>query len=116
MLVLVLPLWAGSSFVILVIVQQIRMKFFEAFFTKRPRVRKLPKVDITKRFALIGRVGQGSMSKVWRARDLKTGKVVALKVLDKEKTLKLESRFQVRNRPLEGDIAIRLKHQNVVTT
>ena len=39
-----------------------------------------------KRFDLLGRTGQGSMSKVWRARDKQLGRTVCLKVLDKEKT------------------------------
>ena len=47
---------------------------------------KVPKLDVTKRFQLIGRVGQGSMSKVWRAIDGNTGRTVALKLLDIDKT------------------------------
>jgi serine/threonine protein kinase len=83
------------------------------FFQQKPKVNR---VDVTKRFDLIGRVGQGSMSKVWRARDSMSGKIVALKVLDKEKTLKLEARFKGRNKPSEGEIAMQLKHPNVVRT
>jgi len=56
------------------------------------------------------------MSKVWRARDVLSGKIVALKVLDREKTTKLESRFKGLNRPSEGEIAIGLRHLNVVKT
>jgi len=74
------------------------------------------KTDITKRFNLIGRVGQGSMSKVWRATDLKSGRTVALKVLDKEKTAKYESRFQGSNKPSEGEVAVSLHHPNIVKT
>lgn len=83
------------------------------FFQKKPKVNR---IDVTKRFDLIGRVGQGSMSKVWRARDSMSGKIVALKVLDKEKTRKLEDRFKGRNKPSEGEIAIQMKHPNVVRT
>ena len=83
------------------------------FFQKKPKVNR---VDVTRRFDLIGRVGQGSMSKVWRARDSMTGKIVALKVLDKEKTIRLEARFTGRNKPSEGEIAMQLKHPNVVRT
>lgn len=83
------------------------------FFQQKPRIAK---TDITKRFDLIGRVGQGSMSKVWRARDTMSGRMVALKVLDKEKTQKLEARFTGRNKPSEGEIAMQLKHPNVVQT
>lgn len=83
------------------------------FFRKKPKVNR---VDVTRRFDLIGRVGQGSMSKVWRARDSLTGKIVALKVLDKEKTIRLEARFQGRNKPSEGEVAMQLQHPNVVRT
>lgn len=74
------------------------------------------KIDINKRFNLIGRVGQGSMSKVWRAVDLQTGRPVALKVLDKEKTAKFELRFQGLNKPSEADVAVSLHHPNIVKT
>ena len=75
-----------------------------------------PRTDINKRFNLIGRVGQGSMSKVWRAVDLQTGRPVALKVLDKEKTAKFEARFQGLNKPSEADVAVSLHHPNIVKT
>lgn len=74
------------------------------------------RVDIEKRFDLLNRVGQGSMSKVWRAVDKTTGKTVALKVLDKAKTIRLEQRFVGLNKPREGEIAVVLKHPNVVRT
>ena len=89
------------------------MAFFRKIFSKKPRIKK---TEITRRFDLIARVGQGSMSKVWRARDTKTGQTVALKVLDKEKTERLESRFVGMTRPPEGEIAISLKHPHIVTT
>ena len=75
-----------------------------------------PKTDIAKRFNLIGRVGQGSMSKVWRATDLQSGRTVALKILEKEKTAKYESRFQGLNKPSEGEVAVSLQHPNIVKT
>jgi len=58
------------------------MNFLKRFFSKDSRA---PRVNIKQRFELIGRVGQGSMSKVWRAKDFNSGKLVALKVLHKEK-------------------------------
>src|SRR5262249_10258301 len=60
---------------------------FAKIFGKGPRS-KLPRIDVSKRFDLLGRTGQGSMSKVWRARDRRIGRVVCLKVLDKIKTAK----------------------------
>jgi serine/threonine protein kinase len=89
------------------------LQFFKSLFNKNPRIQK---VDLTKRFELIGRVGQGSMSKVWRARDSMTGRMVALKILDKEKTDKLNSRFKGLNKPTESEIASSLSHPNIVNT
>lgn len=56
------------------------------------------------------------MSKVWRATDSKTGRMVCLKVLDKVKTESLKRRFVGKNRPEEGEIAVALDHPNVVRT
>jgi eukaryotic-like serine/threonine-protein kinase len=89
------------------------MNFLKRFFSKAPRI---PRVNIKQRFELIGRVGQGSMSKVWRARDFNTGKIVALKVLHKQKTLELESRFTGLNKPKEGEIAVQFHHPHIVKT
>lgn len=77
---------------------------------------KVEKTDIEKRFNLIARVGQGSMSKVWRADDHVTGRFVAVKVLDKEKTRRYEKRFQGLAKPSEGEVALSLKHPNIVST
>lgn len=89
------------------------MNFFKNLFSGKP---KISRTDITKRFILQGRVGQGSMSKVWRATDTNTGRTVALKVLDKAKTEKLEERFKGLNKPSEGEIAVQLRHPNIVQT
>ena len=76
----------------------------------------LPIINVEKRFELLGRTGQGSMSKVWRARDRDTGKTVCLKVLDREKTLNFEKRFTGLKKPSEGAICMLLKHRNIVQT
>ena len=91
------------------------LKFFKALFKRTPKINK---VDIESRFQLISRVGQGSMSKVWRAHDRRLDKTVALKVLDFEKTKRLDSRFthMKSKKPTEGEIAIKLKHPHIVET
>jgi serine/threonine protein kinase len=89
------------------------MNFLKRLFQSRSRT---PPVDVERRFQLQNRVGQGSMSKVWKAVDTMTGRTVALKVLDKEKTLKLEQRFVGLNKPTEGMIAVVLNHPNIVRT
>ena len=85
------------------------------FGPKRPKS-KLPIVDVSKRFELIGRTGQGSMSKVWRARDKNIGRIVCLKILDKEKTAKFDARFPGLKRPSEGAVMMMLHHPNIVKT
>jgi serine/threonine protein kinase len=77
---------------------------------------KLPRIKVRTRFELLGRTGQGSMSKVWRARDRTLGRVVCVKILDKEKTAKFEARFPGLHRPMEGAICTALRHKNVVQT
>jgi serine/threonine protein kinase len=83
---------------------------------KGPRAPVMPRVDVRKRFDLMGRMGQGSMSKVWRARDRSLGKVVCVKILDKVKVGKFEARFHGLNKPTEGAVAFSLKHKNIVPT
>jgi len=81
-----------------------------------PARRNLAIVNIERRFDLLARTGQGSMSKVWRAIDKKSGRTVCLKVLDREKTAKFEARFVGLKRPLEGEILTQLVHPNIVKT
>jgi serine/threonine protein kinase len=76
----------------------------------------LPRIDVRKRFDLLNTTGQGSMSKVWKARDKSLGRVVCVKLLDKEKTAKFEARFPGVNKPREGAICMVLRHKNIVQT
>ena len=89
------------------------MKFFRSIFGRRD---SSTKTDVSQRFDLISRLGTGSMSKVWRAVDRNHGKVVALKILDMEKTLRYESRFADRVKPTEGEVACQLHHSHIVHT
>lgn len=84
-------------------------------FASKPK-HGLPIVNVSKRFELLGRTGQGSMSRVWRARDNKLGRMVCLKILDREKTAKFDERWVKLKRPMEGAILQALKHRNVVQT
>src|SRR5437764_1831951 len=94
-------------------------KWFNSLF--KPKAKKggapaLPRIDLGKRFELLGRTGQGSMSKVWRARDRSLGRTVCLKILDKEKTAKFEARFVGLPKPSEGAVCLGLRHKNIVQT
>jgi len=82
---------------------------------KKPK-HNLPIIDVNKRFELFGRSGQGSMSKVYRARDRQLGRMVCVKILDKLKTTKFDARFPGLVRPSEGALGMLLKHKNIVTT
>lgn len=85
-------------------------------FASNPRS-KLKRVNIEKRFELLGKSGQGSMSKAYRCRDREQGgREFYLKILDKQKTQEFEARFAGLNRPSEGEIAMALRHDNVVRT
>lgn len=73
-------------------------------------------VDVSKRFALLRSAISGTMSKFYMARDLRTGKIVGLKILDMEKTNAHESRFRGLDKPSEGAIGMLLKHPRIVET
>ena len=89
------------------------MKIIRKLFRRK---RSVAKVDLRRRFDLIARVGQGSMSQVWRARDVQNGRTVAIKILDKAKTARLDRRFVGMHRPTEGAVASMLQHPNIVRT
>lgn len=74
--------------------------------------------NISKRFELQGRTGQGSMSRVFKAYDKDLGRNVCLKLLDKIKTKKFEERFKVMGlkKPSEGQVCVSLNHINCVKT
>ncbi len=91
------------------------MSFLRSFFGGKRRAVE-PRVDMTQRFDRVSRLGNGSMSKVWRAVDRKSGQVVALKILDREKTARFEARFADRVKPTEGQVASQLSHRYIVKT
>jgi serine/threonine protein kinase len=78
------------------------------------------RVNLESRFQKIMRVGQGSMSKLWKARDFKSGRTVALKVLDmaiiKRQTERMRRAYGGKLPPNEGEVAVALKHPNIVVT
>ena len=78
------------------------------------RKKRVRRVDLNKRFELLNKTGQGSMSQVYRARDRQLGRTICLKVLDRVKTARFEARFIGLQRPVEGAVLMALKHRNVV--
>ncbi|MDO5308985.1 MAG: serine/threonine-protein kinase [Planctomycetia bacterium] len=88
------------------------MSFLEKILGKK-------KLDVTKRFELLKAAITGTMSQFYMAKDRETGKIVGLKILDKEKTRQVEERFKgIKGvyKPREGEIAIQFKHPYIVET
>jgi serine/threonine protein kinase len=72
------------------------------------------KVEIRERFEIEREGASGTMSRFFKARDRQTGKVVGLKILDREKTSLFESRFKGLNKPSEAEIVTALDHPRIV--
>jgi serine/threonine protein kinase len=89
---------------------------FSHLFGARKTGPKKVRTNIAKRFSVHGPLGTGSMSKVLRATDRKLGREVCLKILDKKSHRALVARFPGLKRPEEGEVAVSLKHPNVVET
>ena len=88
------------------------MPFLDRFKTLFSRRR----LNVSSRFALLREAIQGTMSSFYMARDMRTDKIVGLKILDPKKTVEFNARFRGLNKPNEGEIAIQLKHPHIVDT
>ncbi len=73
-------------------------------------------LDVLARYELLREAVSGTMSKFYMARDRETDQVVGLKIADQEKLTAFEARFRGLKKPAEGEMAIKLKHPNVVET
>ena len=74
------------------------------------------RVNIQRRFNIQSETAQGSMSRVSRATDTKTGRTVCLKVQIREKHAAAAARTGQEARPEEGEIASQVVHPHVVRT
>jgi serine/threonine-protein kinase len=77
---------------------------------------KSSKTNLKTRFELLREAISGTMSTFYMARDRHTKEIVGLKILDREKTAHLESRFVGIDKPKEGDIAVSISHPHIVRT
>ena len=88
------------------------MGFFDNLFGKK-------RLDYHDRFELLQSAISGTMSQVYKAKDRKTGQIVALKILDLQKQNNVEARFKgIKGvkKPLEGEIAVMFDHPYIVKT
>lgn len=88
------------------------MTFLDKFKSVLPARR----LDVKSRFEIVREAISATMSKFYVVRDRRTRKILGLKVLDLKKTAAFEARFKGLNKPSEGEIAVRLKHPNIVVT
>jgi eukaryotic-like serine/threonine-protein kinase len=86
------------------------------FVDRRLGMSRFGRVDVEKRFEISATLDQGSMSKVYWARDRQLRRMVCLKLLDKDLTASFEARYKALQRPTEGAICLGLKHRHVVDT
>lgn len=77
---------------------------------------KLKRANLARRFTIISECGGGSMSRVYKALDNQSGRVVCLKVQDARKTVAAIGRASQIGRLSEGEIGARIRHLNVVQT
>lgn len=78
--------------------------------------RKLKRSNLDKRFTIIAEIGQGSMSRVYRAMDNEGGRSVCLKVQDRQKTEAALARSAQTGRPTEGEVGQKISHPHIVRT
>lgn len=86
------------------------------FFKKFQAMFQSKELDIAQRFEILREAITGTMSSFYMARDHASGKIVGLKILDREKTVQFEARFKGLKKPSEGEIAVLLKHPRLVET
>ncbi len=73
-------------------------------------------VDLRKRFVFCGSQVRGSTGSFQVVEERQTKKKYGLKLVDAEKSSKLRDRFPAKEFPLESEIALAIKHENVVDT
>ena len=67
------------------------------------------------RYEIIDQIARGGFAVVHRAKDKETGKIVALKVLNVD-AMPVAERLQKAYHKWEGEIAMQLRHENIVST
>jgi serine/threonine protein kinase len=77
---------------------------------------KLSRANLSRRFTILTEIGQGSMSKVYRALDKQNGRSICLKVQIPEKNDAAAARANQEQRPHEGQIGLEINHPHIVKT
>ena len=72
------------------------------------------KVDLWKRFERMRESTSGTMSTFYKVRDLKTGEILGLKVVDDAKAAPVEARYKSLGKQTEGEIGKQISGPNIV--
>ncbi len=92
------------------------MSLFDSFKKLFARKQAVLPLDVSARFQLDRHPFTGTMSKFHVAREIKTGKVYGIKLLDSEKLQQFRDRFKGLKRPEEGEIGMKINHPRVAQT
>ncbi len=74
------------------------------------------KTDLWKRFERLRESSSGTMSAFYKVRDLKSGEIFGLKIVDAAKAAAVESRYKSLGKPCEGEIGQKIVGPNIVRT
>jgi serine/threonine protein kinase len=74
------------------------------------------RLNIKRRFSVLSQASTGTMSKVFKVQEHATGKMFALKLLDRHKLAEYEDRFKGLNKPSEGEIGHTIQSPHVAQT
>ena len=91
------------------------MGILDKFFGKGKKVNN-ERLDVSARFRLDRHAFSGTMSKFHVAQEIGSKKLFGIKFLDEEKTAYFNARFKGLNKPHEGEIALQIKHPQIVET
>jgi len=84
--------------------------FFAKLFGGKPRV------DLWRRFERMRESVTGTMSQFYKVREIKTGTVLGLKIIDHEKSDPVEGRYRGLKKPGEGAIGTLITGDNIAKT
>jgi serine/threonine-protein kinase len=74
------------------------------------------RVDLWKRFERLRESHSGTMSTFYKVRDIRTGEILGLKIVDQAKAAPVESRYKGLGKPSEGEIGAKISGPNIVRT
>lgn len=91
-------------------------KWFSTGDSKSPTGAARRRLDVSAKYELDRHSFSGTMSKFRVAKEIRTGELFGIKILDNEKRNYFEQRFKGLNKPEEGAIAMQMVHPHIVKT